>query len=300
MWRAAFTFLKPFLGRDRLAMNVDSALVWFEDDTGEDRKLYKWIGGYDQATQSFERCPCPGCGKSFKETGWRKVRSYLGETEVINILCSHLVNSTAHSTITTTDAALAAINEFQAEWGNCITSELETMEDRREYRIWHWQQNGGEKPGDADPYEDIDEEVDTGAASSKAAPSKAAAIVKPVNPARRGALTDTLAKRGTAPVVTQKTLDIRARPPPLSVAKRRKVTETELRPGFVAVPIRQIEGLRDAIRRTRQTVKQLVDVAHGAMTVIENMGTQFQDEANVLASQEAVVWELLNDNGVDS
>ena len=63
--------------------------------------------------------------------------------------------------------------------------------------------------------------------------------------------------------------------------------------GYALVPLRQIAGLRDTVRRTRQSATQMLQVAESALTVIDGIREQYQNEKEILDSQEQSISEFL-------
>ena len=51
--------------------------------------------------------------------------------------------------------------------------------------------------------------------------------------------------------------------------------------GYALVPLRQIAGLRDSVRRTRQSATQMLQVAESALTVIDGIRDQHQNEKEI-------------------
>ncbi len=214
-----------------------------------------------------------------------------------------------HGDIQTNEQARKLTHEFRQIWGSCIEEEPETAEDRAAYRLWHWQSYGGTKPPDAPP--DASEYAAPDADDEEFAPidepedEDDAALDEPPAPAASRA-PPTLAlpgrKRFKAVVDRATSSKSAALQPPVTLAGK-KVAPTTLAvrnpsafaipDGYALVPLRQIAGLRDTVRRTRQSATQMLQVAESALTVIDGIREQYQNEKEILDSQEQAISEFL-------
>ncbi len=289
-------------------MDADCALVPFELDTGEDRHMCKWIGGYDDTAGCFIRCPAEKCGAEFLQSGWRKLRSYNGAAAVLDKMVQHLVNSESHGDINTGREAFAVIDGFRNTWGNCVENVVETNGDRAEHRLWYWKTYGGDKPADALPGDQRTE--DDGGSGDAAAPAASSGELETASKAMGSAPAvegQQVAKRYKATVAQPDTAVV----PRLDVNKRRPAGPPQLRiqraiappaaptpiagpPNMFMVPMAQIVNLQDTNRRSRQAAQQMVQLSESALTVIEGIRNNFLSEALIMSGQERATQEFIN------
>ena len=299
------------------AMDADCALVPFELDTGEDRHMCKWIGGYDDTAGCFIRCPAEKCGAKFLQSGWRKLRSYKGEAAVLDKLVQHLVHSESHGDISTSREASAIIDGFRSTWGKCVENVIETKAHRAEYRLWYWKTYGGDKPADAD--QRTEEAGGSGDAAAPAASSgelETASKAMGSAPAVEGQQVAKRYKATVASVAQPDTagvprLDVNATrqrrpagPPQLriqrAIAPPAAPTPIAAPPNMFMVPMAQIVNLQDTNRRSRQAAQQMVQLSESALTVIEGIRDNFLSEALIMSGQEQAIQEFINTHSSSS
>ena len=299
------------------AMDADCALVPFELDTGEDRHMCKWIGGYDDTAGCFIRCPAEKCGAKFLQSGWRKLRSYKGEAAVLDKLVQHLVHSESHGDISTSREASAVIDGFRNTWGKCVENVIETKAHSAEYRLWYWKTYGGDKPADADQRTE-----EAGGSGDAAAPAASSGELETASKAMGSAPAvegQQVAKRYKATVASVASvasvaqgsatadvprLDISARqrrpagPPQLriqrAIAPPAASAPIAAPPNMFMVPMAQIVNLQDTNRRSRQAAQQMVQLSESALTVIEGIRDNFLSEALIMSGQEQAIQEFIN------
>ena len=241
---------------------IDSALVPFEKDTGEDRYYYKWVGVH--TGDGWLRCPLAHeCGTTFQETGFKQVRTYQGEQKCRNILCTHLVNSNKHPDIHNKSDALAALRAFEEEHGTSgIETEIETAEDRRQYRIWVWKTYKGKRPADADS-EDMDEDQEE--ADPDAGSSQPAALA-PGNKLKAKASTAKRPRPCALPTLTLPDAEVttvaKSKGRGLSSSSRHE-RSYEIPDGMTLVPTNAIRALKDAVGRSRASAEQMTMITEG-------------------------------------